>query len=331
MKKLMFACVASLLCFFCSTSLFAAEFELKMQTYYPPTMFDGLKKFVERVETYSDGRVKINLYAGGELVASSNILKSVRSGMIDIGHGMGHHWSEMKLGRIESGLPMAWMSTVEAQMIYEDMGLKEIISAEYDKVGVVYLGPTWAAPYQTLTKKPVSSLEGLSGMKIRAVGATANVLSAVGVNSVSLPPEDIYMALTTNQIDGVVYGSASDYKNTKYYEAAEYFNATPLLDPITDTVIISKRTWEKLPPELQGVIKLAIDQLRWDWYSHSEVASLDVIDTIFKDKVSTFGAEDQAQLTKAAVEIWEKEAERSPEAAKAIEIIKKFATQKGRL
>ena len=196
----------------------AAQYKLKMQTYYSPTTAMGAKYFAEQVNKLTGGRVEIQVFTGGELVGSANILKAVRNGMIDIGHGMGHHF-----GLLESGLPMSWMSAVEADVLYERRGLKKLFGDDYAKLGVVYLGPTWAAPYHTLSKQPIRSLDEMRKMKIRAVGATAKMLSAVGVNVVNLPPEDIYMALTTGQIDGVVYGSAAEYKETKFYETLKQY------------------------------------------------------------------------------------------------------------
>ena len=212
----------------------------------------GAKYFAEQVNKLTGGRVEIQVFTGGELVGSANILKAVRNGMIDIGHGMGHHFTERKTGLLESGLPMSWMSAVEADVLYERRGLKKLFGDDYAKLGVVYLGPTWAAPYHTLSKRPIRSLDEMRKMKIRAVGATAKMLSAVGVNVVNLPPEDIYMALTTGQIDGVVYGSAAEYKETKFYEVAGWLNVTPLIDPITDTLIINKKLWESLPEDIRG-------------------------------------------------------------------------------
>lgn len=314
-----------------ATSAHAADFNLKMQTYYSPTTAMGARVFAERVKELTGGKVEVQVFTGGELVGSANILKSVRNGMIDIGHGMGHHFSEMKTGTIESGLPMSWMSATEATLLYEHRGLRELFAQQYDKAGVVYLGPVWAAPFTTLSKKPIRSLDDMRAMKIRAVGATAKMLTALGVNCVNLPPEDIYMALTTGQIDGVVYGCAAEYKETKFYEVAGYLNVTPLIDPITDTLIVNKKVWEKLTPELRAALRAAATETRWAYYSWGANESLNVIDTLFKGKVTAFSEADQKELAKAAMQVWEEEAKKSPEAAQGVEIIKSFNRAVGRI
>ena len=270
----------------------AAQYKLKMQTYYSPTTAMGAKYFAEQVNKLTGGRVEIQVFTGGELVGSANILKAV---------------------------------------LYERRGLKKLFGDDYAKLGVVYLGPTWAAPYHTLSKQPIRSLDEMRKMKIRAVGATAKMLSAVGVNVVNLPPEDIYMALTTGQIDGVVYGSAAEYKETKFYEVAGWLNVTPLIDPITDTLIINKKLWESLPEDIRAAFQAAADQTRWSYYIWSEGESLKVMKELFKDKMTTFPEADQKILVKAAEQIWEEEALKSPDARQGVDILKEFAKSKGRL
>lgn len=327
-KKALFVVAAVMLS---ANAAFAADYNLKLQTYYPATMLSGMQHFADSIKKMSNGRVEIQIFSGGELVTSGNILKSVKTGMIDIGQGMGHHFTEMKTGTLESGLPMSWMTPTEARILLDYKGLRQIISKEYEDAGVVYLGPTRAAPYNILTKTPVNSLDDLRKLKIRVVGATAKMLTSLGVSCVNIPTEDIYMALSTGQIDGVIYGNASDYKQTKFYEVAGYLNVTPLIDPITDTLIINKRLWESFPEDIKEMFRTAANQAMEDYYTRGENESMEVIATIFKGKTTTFSEEDQKELFQAAVKTWEEEAKRSPEFVKGVEILKQFAKEKGRL
>ena len=328
LKQALAACAAVLLSAGISQ---AADYNLKLQTYYPATTLQIAKGFADNVKAMSNGRVDIQIFSGGELVGSGNILKSVKTGMIDIGHGMGHHFAEMKTGTLESGLPMAWMDATEAQILYKHRGLKEIFEKQYENAGVVYLGPTRASAYQLLTKTPVSSLDELRKLKIRAVGAAAKMLTNLGVSCVNLPVEDIYMALSTGQIDGVLYGNAFEYEETKYYEVARYINTTPLIDPITDTLIINKKLWDSFPDDIKAIFRAAADCAVNDYYFFTANESMRVIGTTFKDKTTSFSAEDQKETLQAAIKVWDEEAKRSPEFAKGVEILKQFAKEKGRL
>ena len=309
----------------------AAEYNLKMQTYYSPTTAVAAKFFADQVEKLTNGKVKVQVFTGGELVDSNNILKAVRNGMIDIGQGMGHHFTERKSGQVESGLPFAWMSPEEADEIYEKRSLRNIVGDEYKKLGVVYLGPVFAAPSNALSKQPIRSLDDMKKMKIRAVGGNAKLLSSLGVNVVNMPVEDIYMGLTTGQVDGVVYGSAGEYKENKWYEAAPWLNVTPFIDPITDTLIINKKVWDKMPKDIRDAIQTAANDTKMAYYNWADEETQKAKREIFKDKMSAFSDADQKKMVQSAEKLWEEQAKKSDDARKGVEILREYAKSKGRL
>ncbi|WP_319547499.1 TRAP transporter substrate-binding protein DctP, partial [Desulfogranum marinum] len=295
---------------------FGEEFTIKLQSYYPAGMLDAEKKFAAMVAKESKGKIKVVPYSGGELVPSSQILSAVKTGTIGMGRGMGHHFTETPIGPIESGMPLAWTSPEEAQAIFFEHGLKNIIEQEYAQHGVKYLGPVWAAPYHFLSKRPIRSIEDMRTMKIRAVGASAKMLNKLGVKTVSMPPEDIYLALTTGQIDGVLYGSAFEYKTTKYYEGARFFNTSPVLDPIVDNLVINLELWNSMPKDLQDVVQKAADKFRAGYYAWITDKDEATINELFKNTNSAFSEEDMKQMTAAALSVWEEEAKKSEANAK---------------
>ncbi|MEH0022421.1 MAG: TRAP transporter substrate-binding protein DctP [Desulfobacter sp.] len=306
-------------------------FNLKLQSYYGTNMLNAEKEFAATVEKKSNGSIKIEVYSGGELVPSSQILNAVKTGTIELGRGMGHHFTESKIGSIESGLPMSWTSAQEAQEIYETYGLKDIIAQEYGQLGVKYLGPVWAAPYHFLGKRPITGIDAMRTMKVRAVGASAKMLKKVGVNPVNVPVEDIYLSLTTGQIDGVLYGSAFEYKETKFYEGARFFNNTPILDPIVDTLVINQAIWNAFSPGQQNVVQDAADVLRWSYYKWISGEDKKTLNELFKNTTTTFSDSDMKEMTRAALNVWNDEAAKSPRNKAAIELIKKAAKASGRL
>ena len=158
----------------------------------------------------------------------------------------------------------------------------------------------------------------------------AKVFKSLGVNTVSLPAEDLYLALSTGQIDGVIYGAAYEYTVNKFVEVAPYLVETPITNPFVDHVIINKELWDSMPADIQAVLKLASEKLRWFYYLMC-VSNYDKVkDTAFKG-VTFLPAEDVKALTKASQAIWEEEAARSPENAEAIKIITEVAKAGGRL
>lgn len=331
MKKLFILLVLVLFTAVPNVTAQSKIFNLKLQSYYGTNMLNAEKEFAATVEKKSNGSIKIEVYSGGELVPSSQILNAVKTGTIDLGRGMGHHFTESKIGSIESGLPMSWTSAQEAQEIYDTYGLKDIIAQEYGQLGVKYLGPVWAAPYHFLGKRPITGIDAMRTMKVRAVGASAKMLKKVGVNPVNVPVEDIYLSLTTGQIDGVLYGSAFEYKETKFYEGARFFNNTPILDPIVDTLVINQDIWNAFSPGQQKVVQDATDVLRWSYYKWISGEDKKTLNELFKNTTTTFSDSDMKEMTRAALDVWNDEAAKSPRNKAAIELIKKAAKASGRL
>lgn len=102
-----------------SAALAEETYNLKLQTLHPPSLMGYMKTFAQDVEAASNGRIKIQVFSGGELVATSNMLKAVGTGTVDFANGVGAYYSELTIGNIETGMPQAWASPQEANMIFD--------------------------------------------------------------------------------------------------------------------------------------------------------------------------------------------------------------------
>ena len=73
---------------------------------------------------------------------------------------------------------------------------------ELDDVKVLYLHAH--GPGLLHTKTPVRTLEDLKGMKIRATGTTAKIVTALGATPVAMPMSDSYDAISRGVAQGIV-------------------------------------------------------------------------------------------------------------------------------
>jgi len=314
-----------------NTEASSKVYKLKLQSYHSLSTIMGSKALARDIEKLSGGRIKVKVFAGGELISSDQILQAVRAGTIEMGQGMGFYFSELDIGRIESSLPMSWVNAEEAEMLYEEFGLLNLVAEAYEKLGTHYIGPVYNVSNALLTKKPVRSLQDLKKMKIRSSGGTLKMLSKVGVPTVHLRPEEMYLALSTGQIDGITYGSALEYKLMKLYEVAPYYCTTYLFNPGVDCVIINSGIWNKLPGDLKVAIEFATYRARWNYYTLMKKGELSVKDEIFRGKLTSLPASDIAKLTEAATEVWDEEASKSPRNAKAIKMLKEMNKMLGHI
>ncbi len=79
---------------------------------------------------------------------------------------------------------------------------KKFKPKEFDDVKIMYLHGHGPGIFHT--KKPVSKMEDLKGMKIRCTGTSKKVVSALGATPVAMPQPETYDALQKGVVDGVV-------------------------------------------------------------------------------------------------------------------------------
>ncbi|XKE45190.1 TRAP transporter substrate-binding protein [Halomonas organivorans] len=327
------AVFASLAALVASSATLADTTRIRFHTFYGTEMDEIAEKMQDRVREASDGELRIHYFRGGELVDSDQFVDAVSRGSIDVAYGVGSYWpGQVDLGNIEAGLPGAWTSTEEARAIFEEQGLDELLEQAYAEKGVVLLGHGYGSNYDLLTKEPVSSLEDLQSMKIRATGQMARVLQAFDIPTVYLPAQELYVGLSTGVIDGAIYGGPVEYEQLKLNEAAEHYTFLNMLNPgWTETAIVNQSTWEGLSEAHQQILREAVEQYASDIHAWLEEGNQRIIEEGEMFQFASLPAEDSRRLTEAAQAVWQEEAEKSERNARAIEILVENAKEQGRL
>ncbi|WP_434986103.1 TRAP transporter substrate-binding protein DctP [Vreelandella zhaodongensis] len=316
-----------------SHALYADTVRLRMHTFYGTEVDHIAAELRERVSEASDGSINIQFFRGGELVDSDQFVQAVARGSIDIGHGVGSYWpGTVGIGTIEGGLPGAWVDVEEARDIFANQGLDELIAEAYEEQGVKLIGRGFGSDYGLVTREPVSSLEDLSSMRIRATSSIATVLEKFGVPTTFIPGEELYVALSTGVIDGAIYGGPVEYEQLRINEVAGYYTDINLLNPgWTENAFINPRTWDRMSEEQQQILVDELAQYLEDVHNWLEKGNQRIIDEGELFEFATLPEEDSNRLAEASIPIWEEEAARSERNAQAIEILINNAIEKGRL
>lgn len=308
---------------------------IRFHTFYGTEIDDIAEKFKETVKEKSGGTLRIQYFRGGELVASDQFVDAIAKGSIDVAYGVGSYWPGMiDIGNIEAGLPGFWTSKDEAAAILESDAFLSMLDAAYAEKGAKFIGRGYGSDYDLLTKAPVTGLDDLKSMKIRATGQVAKVLQAFDIPTVYLPAQELYIGLSTGVIDGAIYGGPVEYEQLKLHEVAKNYTFLNMLNPgWTDTIIANPAVWDGLSEEHRTILQEAIDQYAADihaWLEDGNGAIKDAGDGgIFT--FATLPAEDSARLTEAAQTVWQEEADKSERNAQAIGLLVENAKAQGRL
>ncbi|MEZ5652240.1 MAG: TRAP transporter substrate-binding protein [Burkholderiaceae bacterium] len=215
------------------------------------------KPFAARLDKESGGELKVTLYPSAVLGAGKEQLRLTETGVADIALIV-PSYTRGRFPRTESGLlPFAFDSAAHGTrtlMALRGQGLDK----EYDTVKLLF--PAMTSPVALLTRsKPIAHLSDLRGISLRGTGgAQKAVLSEFGVNLVSMPASDLYVAMERGTIEGTVLSLASA-PGYKLEELVKYvnrinFSATPIV------VAMNPGTWQSLTPAQQTIVMAAADQ-----------------------------------------------------------------------
>jgi TRAP-type transport system periplasmic protein len=211
----------------------------------------------KRVEALGKG-YKINWREayGGQLYKMNATLSSVEQGVTDIGWVFGNlEGAKMPLLQVSANAPFA---SDNLPVILEVMNeLNETVPAlraEWDKNNMVFLGASGVDTYHLWTKFPVNTVADLKGKKISAPGVLGTWLRGTGATPVDGSLTSYYTDIQTGVSEGTV-SIATGILPAKVYEVAPYITKANMGALYNGGMAINKDTWNKLPPEIQKIMK----------------------------------------------------------------------------
>ncbi|MFZ7126671.1 MAG: TRAP transporter substrate-binding protein [Desulfobacterales bacterium] len=226
---------------------------LKFSTWHPPagrevkTVWEPM---LEEMKRRSNGRITYTLYAGSALGAGPAHFDIVKDGLSD----MGYFTSTWTPGRFPLSDVLSLATAIEGKDIAVDIGNEmHDKKLEQEFAGVKVLELNGCISSYLWTKKPVHNLEDVKGLKIRTPGGfQTNYIKSLGAEPVFMPLGDVYLALETGTLDGVVTCPPLVI-GFKLHEVTKYGVITPF-GCVTEGVIMNEKTWARTPDDLKQII-----------------------------------------------------------------------------
>ncbi|MFQ5946954.1 MAG: TRAP transporter substrate-binding protein [Anaerolineae bacterium] len=309
---------------------------LRIQAFAPPTFtfFDNLTFLARRVEQMSGGRVKIEPLPSAAVVPFTQELDGASRGVIDgalttPGIYLGKHPAAVPL----SHGPLFGMDHIDFfGWLYEGGGL-ELLNEWYTdvlKANVVAIPALPVGPQaQGWVRAPVKNWEEFKRYKLRFFGLGREVLSRAGMTVVSVPGGAVRSAAERGAIDGAEFiGGADDLRLG--FHALWKFHLTPGMHEQVHVgnLLINRDVWNKLPADLQAIIRAAATEAFWRWWVRWQRQNADA----YKEMVEEHGVKvmrtpDDIHLTflKYWDEIWQEHAARDPFYRKVIDSQREYA------
>lgn len=233
------------------------EHVLRFASYTVPSAAEAIatQEWANRIAEATGGRVDVEFYYQESLLPGVETLQGVADGRADAGFIAGAYYpAELPLSNV-AGIPFV-TDDVEAQgrafqRLYET---NDDLRQEWESQGVRVLN--WApigANVVALTE-PVDSFGELSGKEIRGYGYVSEALSLAGVNAMGIAQGEVYEALQRGVLDGTSGASLDIAIYRDFHEVAPNFYDVGFGNYAVTANVISIRTWESLPEDVQEII-----------------------------------------------------------------------------
>jgi len=237
-----------------TTPAVAGNVTLTYSNFFPPTHVQSqlAESWCQEVEKRTEGRVKVQYFAGQTLTKANQTYDSVLNGIADVGMSAFAYtrgrFPVMGAVDMPMGYPDGVTATAVANRVFEGYAAKELSDTQ-----VMYLHAHGPGMLHT-RKKAVATLDDLKGLKIRSTGISAELITALGGSPVPMPMPESYQSLQKGVVDGSVHPLETN-KGWKLAEVVDYVTmAKDVAYTTTFFVVMNKAKWNALVAKDQAAI-----------------------------------------------------------------------------
>jgi TRAP-type mannitol/chloroaromatic compound transport system substrate-binding protein len=179
-------------------------------------------------------------------------------------------------------------------------------------------------PCHFATKQPIRSLADLQGKRVFTFPTAGQFLAQFGVVPVTLPWEDIEVAVQTGELDGVAWSGITEDYTVGWADVTDYFLTNNISGAWIGHFFANMDRWNELPERLQMLLSVCMDESHYyrQWWYWGGEADLRVNGD--KMQLTTIPDEEWATVEAAAKEFWGELTEGSPVREKVVGIIEDY-------
>lgn len=304
----------------------------KLVTTWPanfPVFQEAPEMFAAKARVMSRGRLDIKVFAGGELVPALQVFDAVSQGAVEMGHGAAYYWAgKVPAAQFFSTVPFGMGKKGMEAWLYHGGGLA-LWNELYEPFNVIALpmgntGPQMGGWFN----KKIETLDDLKGLRMRMPGLGGKVLARAGGNPVLMSGGELYTALERGTIDATEWvGPAHDLR-LGLNRAASYYYYPGWHEPGTELeLLVNKARWDKLPNDLQMIVKQAAAAASAWIYSAMEYQNSQALETLAAKKnvrILPFPPAVMEELRRVTAETLVAEAEKDPDFKRVYEAYQSF-------
>jgi TRAP-type mannitol/chloroaromatic compound transport system substrate-binding protein len=307
----------------------------RMVTSWPknlPILQTGAYWFAKRVEFLSEGRLKIDVHAGGELVGALDVFDAVSDGTAQVGNGCAYYWAKrIPVGPWFTTVPFGLKSQDLSTWILQGGGLK-LYEETYAPHGVIpMLGGNTGIQMGGWFNREIKSASDFKGLKMRIPGLGGNVLQKLGTEVVLLPVGKILESLKNGTINATEWIGPYHDLQMGLHNVAKYYYAPGWHEPgAVNEITVNKQAFESLTDNLQEIFRAAVAELNTKVITEFEYHNSRAMLQIVKDRkviLRQFPYSVLRELQRLSAEVLVEVSDKDPQIKKVHEAFSKFKNE----
>lgn len=223
------------------------------------SVHQGMVHMAERLDHYSNGSMRIDIYPSGQLGAERDTVELVQIGSLAM--------TKVSASPLEAFVPAMQVFSIPYvfrsrehlfKALDSEVGKELLRSVEVARLrGMGYYDSGSRSFYMVDT--PVEAPADIKGKKIRVMKSQTAVkmISAFGGGATPISWGELYTALQQGVVDGAENNPPSFYLSG-HYEVCKYY-ALNEHTSVPDMLLMSKRIWDDLEPQQQKWLQQAVD------------------------------------------------------------------------
>ena len=265
----------------------------------------GIEKFKELAESYTDGRVKIEIYPNGQLGDEQQIVQALRSGAIEMGVVYTGNAQSLAPSIGVVMLPYLFKNSDEAWYALDAI-VPEMNNRLIEEAGVHSFG-FFEKGFRVLTnsKREVKSLEDLKGLKIRVSPSELPIktFKSWDLNPIPMAWGEVFTALQQKVIDGQE-NPYTTIPAMKFEEVQKYVTEIHYMI-WTGPILMSEKFYQSIPSDLQEQLeKAALDSISWEREFVAGLKEEAIQNSIEAGMVMCGAPEDEDEWQSRAQSVW---------------------------
>ena len=264
------------------------------------------RAFAEDLSRATGGKLKLTVFAAGELpYKAADVVRAVSNNQVQMG--------DVALGFASGDVPdlnvlqLPFLCTSYDQF---DRALPTVASVVDDQLKQkfgLFVGVHWTMPPQNLwLNRPVTQLDNLKGMKVRAWNPEqVEMMKLLGGSAISITSAEVIPALERKVIDGAITSalSANDWKAFEIVKTGYMINMTMG----HQVMMVNAAEMAKLSPDIRAILVAKMKEYTPRYRQMSEAGDNEARRNLLANKVNLVepSSEDRKRAKSIMLPMWD--------------------------